>query len=147
MTIRGCFALTLLVMLFVSLAANLMVAGFVVSRLAGLRPSNGDEIDRIVSLGTRDFPPEIQRDILDQVRARRGELEDDINAIHSAEQSMFEAMRADPLDRAALDAAFADMRSTTNDVQAIGQEIVANTIAGAAPEVRARIRQRRGPFP
>ena len=60
---------------------------------------------------------------------------------------MFEAMRADPFDRAALDAAFADVRTETNDVQTIGQEIVAAAIADASPQVRARIRPPRGPFP
>ena len=81
------------------------------------------------------------------MRVRRGQIEEDINAVHSAEQSMFEAMRADPFDRVALDAAFADVRSTTSDVQAIGQNIVAHAIAESPPAVRARIRARRGAFP
>jgi hypothetical protein len=147
MTIRGPFAVTLLVAAFVSLAANLLIAGFTVARFSDMGPPGGDEIDRIVSLGIHDFPPEIQRDILAEVRVNRGQIEDDINAIHGAERTMFEAMRADPFDRTSLDAAFADVRSTTSDVQTIGQNIVGRAIAGSPPAVRAQIRERHGAFP
>jgi hypothetical protein len=115
MTIRGSFAVTLLVTLSVSLAADLMIAGLLISRFAGPRPG-GDEINWIVSLGIRDFPAEIQRGILDQARVRQGELNDDIDAIRAAEQRMFQAMRADPFDRVALDAAFADVLSRRGPV-------------------------------
>lgn len=146
MTIRGPFAVTLLVVLLVSLAANLMIAGFVVSRFAGPGPGGG-EIDRIVSLGIRAFPREIQGDIMDQLRAHRGEFRARLDAVRAARQQMFEAMRADPFNRAALDGAFTDLRDKTNAIQAIGQTIVADAIANAPPDVRARIRPPRGPFP
>ncbi len=148
MTIRGPFAVTLLVVLFVSLAANVMIAGFVVSRVADFRPGGGPgEIDRIVALGIRAFPREIQGDIMNQTRAHRREFRAGLDAVQAARQRMFAAMRANPFDRAALDQAFADVRSTTNDVQTIGQTIVADAIANAPPNVRARIRPPRGPFP
>ncbi len=147
MTIRGPFAVTLLVVLFVSLAANLIIAGFVVARVAGPRPGGIGEIDRIVALGIRAFPPEIQGDIRDQVRAHRNEFRAGLDAVQVARQQMFAAMRADPFDRAALDQAFATVRSTTNTVQAVGQSIVADAIAHAPADVRARIRPQRGPFP
>jgi uncharacterized membrane protein len=145
MTIRGPFAVTLLALLFVSLAANLVVAGFTVARIAGPRP--GGEIERIVALGIRAFPAEIRRDISEGVRGQRDELRARVDAIQEARQRMFEAMRAEPFDRNALDAAFADVRTKTNDVQAIGQSIVAAAIANASPQVRARIKPPRGPFP
>lgn len=146
MTIRGPFAVTLLVLLFVSLAANLLVAGFVVARFAGHPPGPG-EIDRIVALGVRVFPPEIQGDIMDQVRAHRDALRARVQAVQAARRQMFAAMRAQPFDRAALDAAFANVRSATADVQTVGQNIVADAIANAPPNVRAQIRASRGPFP
>ena len=145
MTIRGPFAAILLALLLVSLAANLVIAGFMVAHIAGPRP--GGDIERIVALGVRAFPPEIGRDIMDQVRAHRPEFRVRLDAVEAARQRMFEAMRADPFDRAALDAAFADVRSTTNDVQAIGQNIAADAIAQAPANVRQRIRPPGGPFP
>ena len=147
MTIRGPFAVTLLVVMFVSLAANLLIAGFTVSRFSRFHPGGAGEIDRIVALGIRAFPPEIQGDIRNQVRAHRGEFRAGLDAVRTARQRMFAAMRADPFSRGALDAAFADVRSTTNEVQTIGQTIVADAIANAPPDVRARIRPPRGPFP
>ena len=146
MTVRGPFAVTLIVLLFVSLAANLVIAGFTVARIAGPGPGGG-EIDRIVSLGIRAFPPEIQGDITSQVRAHRNQFRAGLDAVRNSRQRMFAAMRADPFNRAALDEAFAEVRSTTNEVQAIGQTIVADAIANAPPDVRARIRPPRGPFP
>jgi uncharacterized membrane protein len=146
MTIRGPFAVTLVVVALVSLAANLMIAGFTVSRFTGQGPGGG-EIDRIVSLGIRAFPPEIQGDIRNQVRAHRDEFRRGLDAVRASRQRMFAAMRANPFDRPALDAAFADVRSTTNDVQTIGQTIVADAIAHAPADIRARIRPPRGPFP
>ncbi len=149
MTIRGPFAVTLIVLLFVSLAANLMIAGFTVARFTGPGGPGGGvgDIDRIVALGIRAFPREIQGDIRDQVRAHRREFRSGLDAVQGARQQMFAAMRADPFDRAALDAAFADVRSTTNEVQMIGQNIVADAIANAPANVRKRIRPPRGPFP
>ena len=147
MTIRGPFAVTLLVVLFVSLAANLMIAGFTVSRFTGPPGPGGGEIDRIVALGIRAFPPEIQGDIRKQVRAHRGQFGADLEAARAARQRMFAAMRANPFNRTALDQAFADVRTATNDIQSVGQTIVADAIANAPPDVRARIRPPRGPFP
>jgi hypothetical protein len=60
---------------------------------------------------------------------------------------MFEAMRADPFDAAALDAAYANLRDKTAALQEAGQQIVAEAVAGAPADVRARIRPPRGPFP
>ena len=146
MTIRGPFAVVLLVVLLVSLAANLLIAGFAVARFSGMGPPGG-EIERIVALGIHAFPPEIQRNIMGDVRDRRGELRARVQAVQAARQRMFQAMRAEPFNRAALDAAFADVRNATNDVQIIGQNIVADAVANAPADVRARIRQSRGPFP
>jgi hypothetical protein len=134
----------LLVLVFVSLAANLLVAGFVVSRFAG--PGPAGEIDRIVLLGIRAFPPEIQADIMDQMGAYRDEFRSRLEAVRAARQQMFEDMRAEPFDRTRLDRTFTDMRDKTNEIQAIGQRIIADAIANAPPDVRARFKPSRGPF-
>ena len=55
MIIKGPFAAVLLVLLFVSVAANLTIAGFALGRSAG--PERGGDIERIVALGVRAFPP------------------------------------------------------------------------------------------
>lgn len=145
MTIRGPFAVTLLVVLFVSVAANLLIAGFVAARVAGPRP--GGEIERIVAMGIRAFPREIRQGVESRVRSGRDEFRAKLDEIRDAHERMFAAMRAEPFDRAGLEAAFADVREKTNALQAAGQELVADAVAEAPPEVRGRIRPPRGPFP
>lgn len=115
MTIRGSLAVTLMVTLSVSPAANLMIAGLLVSRLAGpeagRRRDKPDRLTRHPRSASTTFRPKFRWKILDQVRVRQSELNDDIGAIRAAEQRMFRAMRADPFGRVALDAAFADVLS------------------------------------
>jgi uncharacterized membrane protein len=145
LTIRGPFAIGLIVVVFLSLAANLVVAGFVVTRFIGPRP--GGDIERIVAIGIRAFPPEIRDAIMKQADSKRGEMRARLDDIQAARQRMFEAMRATPFDRAALEAAYADVRTRTNELQQAGQEIMLDAVANASPAVRSQIRPPRGPFP
>ena len=146
MTIRGPFAIGLIVVVFLSLAANLIVAGFVVSRFAG-PPRPGGDIERIVAIGIRAFPPEIRNAIESASRDKRDELRARLDEVQTARQHMFDAMRADPFDPAALNAAYADLRDKTNALQEVGQRIVFDAVQKAPPRVRAQIRPPRGPFP
>ena len=145
MTIRGPFAIGLIVVVFLSLAANLLVAGFIVARIADPRP--GGDIERIVAIGIRAFPPEIRDAIAAAAEAKRDEMRARLDDVQNARQRMFDAMRAEPFDRAALEAAYADLRARTNELQQAGQEIMLDAVANAPPDVRARIRPPRGPFP
>ena len=142
---RGPLLIVLGAVLLLSLAANLVVAGFTFSRIAGPRP--GGDIERIVAIGIRAFPPEIQKAISEGARAKRDEIRARFDDVRNARQRMFEAMRADPFDPAALEAAYSDVRAKTNELQAAGQEILAEAVAKAPPDVRKRIRPPRGPFP
>lgn len=145
MTIRGPLAIVLLVALVVSVAANLTIAGFAFARFAGPRP--GGEIERIVAIGIRAFPPELQKAIADGSKAKRDEMKAKLDAVQDARRAMFAAMRADPFDAAALNAAYTDLRAKTADLQQIGQQIVADAVEHAPPDIRSRIRPPRGPFP
>jgi uncharacterized membrane protein len=145
LTIRGPLAIVLLVALVVSVAVNLSIAGFAFARFTGPRP--GGEIERIVAIGIRAFPPEIQKSIADASNARRDEMKAKLDAVQDARRAMFAAMRADPFDPAALNTAYADLRAKTADLQQIGQQIVADAVEHAPPDIRARIRPPRGPFP
>lgn len=137
MTIRGPFAATLLVLLFLSLAANLMIAGFTMGRVIGPRP--GGDIERIVTMGMRDFPPEIRQAVSERARAGRNQFRAKLDEVEAARRRMFAAMRAEPLDRAELEAAFAELRQNTSALQQAGQELVAGALADASPEARRHI--------
>lgn len=145
MTIRRPLAIALLAVLVLSVGINLVIAGFAAARIFGPRP--GGEIERIVALGIRAFPPEIREAIAQSTRQQRDKFRALIDDTRGARMRMFEAMRASPFDRAKLEAAYAELRAKTNEVQALGQGIVAEAVAQAPPDVRARIRPPRGPFP
>ena len=121
------------------------MAGFATRFGMGPRPPN--LIERIVAFGIRAFPPR-SGSIQKQTRERRDELRALIDATAEARMQMFSAMRADPYDAAALDAAFANLQARTIDLQRAGQNIVATAVAAAPTDVRAQIRAPRGgPFP
>jgi hypothetical protein len=138
-TIRGPFAAVLLAVLFVSLAANVMIAGFALGRMVGPRPS---DIERMVAMGMRGFPPEIRRAVSEKAHAGRGQFRAQFDDMQAARQRLFEAMRAEPLDRAALEAAFGDLRRATDKLQRSGQDLVAGALVDAPPDVRRHIAPR-----
>jgi hypothetical protein len=146
MTIAKPWAIALFAVLFLSVAANLLIAGFAAARFGG-GPRPGNFIERIVAIGIRAFPPSIQDDIMARTREQRDELRSLLDATDVARMRMFEIMRADPFDPTALDAAFVELRMRTTELQQAGQAIVAGAVAAAPPDVRARIRPPRGPFP
>lgn len=143
MTVRGPLAVVLMVALLVSVAVNLTIAGFIFARVAGPRP--GGEVERIVAIGIRAFPPEIRKAIADGSKAKRDEMKARLDAVQDARRKMFDVMRGDPFDPAALDAAYVELRARTADLQEVGQDIVADALAHSPADVRARIRPPRGP--
>jgi uncharacterized membrane protein len=138
MTIRGPFALVIVGVLGLSLAANFLVLGFAAARYHGF--DEGAAIERIVSLGTRAFPRELRHQIGDELGRHHGELRGALADVQSARRHMFQVMTADPFDRTALDAAFADVRAKTDILQKLGQDLVGDVVAAATPEERAEIR-------
>lgn len=139
MTIRGPFAFILVGLLIVSLAANFLILGFAAARYHGGFDGPG-AIERIVALGARSFPHELRGQIGDQLGRHRGELRAALRDLGEARRDMFRLMAAEPLDRAALNAAFADVRAKTDRLQQLGQELVEEVLVNAPPEERARIR-------
>ena len=148
MTISRPWVIGLFAALFISLAVNFLIAGFAAARFHGGAPRGGPNfIERIVAIGIRAFPPPIQADIRERTDAQREELRTLVDAVQDSRMRMLEAMRAEPFDPAALDAAFADLRSRVNTLQEAGQAIVGAAVAEAPADVRIKIRLGRGPFP
>jgi hypothetical protein len=137
-TIRGPFAVVLLLLLFLSVAANLLIAGFVAARVTA--PRTPADFERVVAASVRGLPQEIQRAVLEETRANRPELRAKLQDLEQAQQRMYQAMRAQPFDEAALNTALGDYRDKTTALQAAGQQILADAVAQAPPEVRRRIR-------
>ena len=140
MTIRGPFAVILLLVLFASLAANFTVAGFVAARVHPNAALPAADIERLVALAARGFPPEIQRAIADTTKANRPQLRDRLQAVQTAKQQMFAAMTAQPFSQPVLDAAFTTYRDATAALQKAGQDVVEQAVAQATPDVRRKIK-------
>jgi len=144
MTIRGPLAFILAAVLIVSLAANFLVLGFAAARFAGVGPfgfgGDAGAIERIVALGARAFPRELRREIGGELGRHRGELGAALDEVRDARRRMFAVMAAEPFDRAALDAAFAEVRAATDRLQLLGQDLVGDVVERAPAEERARIR-------
>jgi uncharacterized membrane protein len=144
-TVRGPLAWILAVVLLLSLAINVLIAGFVLGRLHG--PPPGDDFQHIVGMLVRPYPPEIQRAIMDDALAHRDELRRKFDAMRDARREAFDAMRADPFDQAKLDAAYADVRAAADAMQQAIQRIETTAVADAPADVRHQIKPPRGPFP
>ena len=65
---------------------------------------------------------------------------DDLRAYEQARRTMFEILRADPVDRAGYDAAAADARNAVLRLQENLHRITADTVAPMPPGTRAQIR-------
>lgn len=137
MTIKGPLAIVLLAILGLSLAVNLVIAGYAVARYAA--PRQAVLIEQLVTLGTRAFPPEIRRAVIAEALGRGRDLRTAIAGFREARQDVLAAMKAEPYDQAGLDTAFAEVRERLGTLQLLGQEIVSSAIRSATPEARAKI--------
>jgi hypothetical protein len=138
MIIRGPFAALLLLLLFASLSVNFLIGGFVIARANA--PLATADAERLVALAVRGFPPEIQRTIADTTKAKGPQIRASLEALLQSRQRMFDAMRAQPFNQAALEAAFADYRNTTVALQKVGQDMVGQALSQMPPDVRRRIK-------
>ncbi len=143
MTIRGPAAAILLLLLFVSLGLNFLGIGFVAARVRG--GGQAADLARIVEIGLQTFPPDIRRSIGRDLVENRQAVRAAIEEFRAAQARLYRIMQASPLDEAALQAAFVEVRERTAALQAMGQATLARAIAGAPPEARAQIRQPRPP--
>lgn len=146
MTIRGPLVWIFAAVLLVSLAANVLIAGVVLGHLNG-PPPPGDDFDHLVGMIVRPYPPDIQTAIREGARADRGELQQRLDAMCEARRRAFDALRADPFDRAVLLSAYADIRAAADGMQQVVQRIEADAMAKTPAALRQKIRPPRGPFP
>jgi hypothetical protein len=145
MTLNRTLAIILGIVLALSLAANFFIVGFAAARIGDFRGTG--PIERIITLGMRPYPPEIRRAILAEALSERVGLRAALADFRAARQKLFATMKAEPLDRAALNAAFADVRARTDALEQIGQTVLTEAITSATPAARAAIKPTAGFLP
>ncbi|MCO6382820.1 periplasmic heavy metal sensor [Oceanicola sp. 502str15] len=140
------------VVLVLSLAANLAVAGLVLGAWIthdGKRGPDGrrgdkDKIVRELGFGpyARAIPRENREDFRAAIEARRDELRASRSGLRSAFEATLATLRAEPFDRAAMAAQMEAQRSAITKGQRIGHEILLDRLASMSPEERAAFADR-----
>jgi len=122
----------LAVCLLVSVSLNLFAAGAFVA----LR-----SLERSFGLGAlmQTYPPSVRREVRQRLIADRAAMRAVIADLRDARRRMFEAMRAEPLDRDALARAMADVRTKTTAVQAFFQSALAASLEETPASERKKI--------
>jgi uncharacterized membrane protein len=143
-TIRGGWAWALVIALVLSVGLNLFGAGVAVS-LMRVREAASGIVRDVAGLSAR-FPPELRRGMRRALFVEREALRDDLAALSEARAAMFEAMRAEPFDPAAVAAAMAEVRARTTALQARAQGAALEALREADAGTRALITppERRG---
>lgn len=145
------------VVLVLSLAANLAVAGLVLGAwLTHDRPGHRDggprgardlDRDRVVrELGFGPYASAIPREgrdgLKEAVEAHRGDLRANRDALRNAFEATLDTLRADPFDRAAMAAQMAAQRSAIEGSQKIGHEILLDRLEAMSAAERAEFANR-----
>lgn len=117
-------------LLTVSLALNLITAGVVVGRLVSDGPRHhGPHM-------LRGVPESARPALRDAFRAHRDEMRAHIRGIREARARIADRIASDPLDQAALEAAFDELAQRTDAMQALTHRIVIETAQNLPPDVR-----------
>jgi uncharacterized membrane protein len=126
------------IVLAVSLAANLLLAGFVVGQVIHhpWREHGGQlTIERL----TGKMPPEVRDVVRASLRERRPEIANKVAAVREARAEVRAAIGAEPFDPARLAAAFAAVRERSRAVQEDVQSAAVEAIAKLPSDVRRKL--------
>ena len=138
--------LRLKVLLFASLAANLLVAGFVIGVVVLGGPGGRDGPPRLRDAGLGPLvgvlSGEERRGLREALERRAPELREARSQMRGALRELLGALRADPFDAGRLSQALAHQRQVTVHVQEIGQHALIERIAQASPEDRSAFADR-----
>ncbi len=119
-------------LLVVSVCLNLFAAGAWVATRWHRHP---------LAMMMLSYPPSLRQDLRDRLLAAGPKLKAALFELREARQRMFALMRADPLDREALERAMADVRAKTTELQAIVQAVLAESLEKAPLSERQKIKQ------
>lgn len=125
----------LLLLLAVSLSGNLFVGGLLLGRAVFQQhaPAAGQMIRAFVETLPEDARPVVRH----HMRERAEDLLRQIEKIRVARAQVADVLGRSPLDKAALAAAFKEVRTQTAALQSLAQEILMDAISELPPEVRA----------
>lgn len=132
--------------LAMSLALNLAVAGLVLGAMIGFGPRADRDDPRLRALGLGPFAIALSREDRAGFAARidRESLGAERRSLGMGLRQLGEALRADPFDRTAAEAALARMRAATATLQGVSHTALLDQIAQMPPAERAVLADRLG---
>lgn len=139
MTISGKWAIALIVALVLSVCANVFVAGHFVGRMGDFRGGERAPeafMERGLKRFLRTLPGEARELAMQRFRDNRPEIMTRMRTAGEARMRAVELLRADPVDRAALDAALLEARQKQGEAMAFMQTLFVDTMLEMPPEVR-----------
>jgi uncharacterized membrane protein len=136
MVVRGRWALVLLIVLGLSLAANMFMFG-VAASIRHFGPPGVAGMER--SEGSRAMPREARRYLRSELRERRSEFRAARRALRQSRDAVGEAGRAEPFDRQALRAALQVHTERQDDLREIFLDALSDAVAEMPPELRSRL--------
>jgi uncharacterized membrane protein len=122
--------IVLSICLLVSLCFNLFAAGALVATRWLYRP---------LAAAMLAYPPSLCQDVRQRLAAERDKVRAAIVDLRDSRQRMFAVMRAEPLDKDALQRAMADVRVKTTELQALLQSALAASVEQAPASERQKI--------
>lgn len=132
---------TLVLICAASVVGNLFLAGFLIVPQFFGTDRKLARLAAISALGRA--PKEVTALVEADLEADREPIHSAFSDMREAGRKVREAMRAEPFDAAVLEAAFADLRARSAELQETVHASVARAVASAPPEVRAKIQDRR----
>lgn len=129
------------VFLAVSVALNLFLAGMMIAwhMRPPPPPPPGPWFERMIQRMSADLPPADRAILQSSYEARRQELDRMDKEVQAAREKVSAAMRAQPYDPAALEAAMAAARDVREPVIETVEQAVAEAATKMSPEGRAKL--------
>jgi len=128
----------LYVVLAVSLALNLAAAGFFGVTGFRFKPPPRT-VDTTIGFISSRYPDSVGAVIREKLEARRDELAQALQELKEARRATRDTMSQTPLDRARIDAAFANSRVKAADFQKVIHEAIADALPAVPEADRAKI--------
>jgi uncharacterized membrane protein len=129
--LRRTTIIVLSICLLVSVCLNLFAAGALVATRWLRHP---------LAAVMLTYPPSMRQDVRQRLAAERDKVRASLLELRDARQRMFAVMRADPLDKEALQRAMADVRVKTTALQALLQSALADSLEQAPLSERQKIK-------
>lgn len=138
MTLRGGWAIGVLVALAVSLAVNFTLGGFVSARMFLPHPPPRGGFSTFMTAADRAFPAEMRAALRDDL-FNNPSVKTNFEALHANRRKMFAVMRAEPFDPEALKSVLDEIQANTTALQQVGHAALERIVAQTPADVRARI--------